>query len=140
GGEGIPRQHARSVGRARDLEGDLEVETIAAEHAAERDSLGLADHLARGIERLDEQPYVRHAAPTIVVEIAGIDGDALLRLSHLGIDAEAPSVHLSVDDPGNQDQGDYGGERRPTGEPQRCHGPQDYHRRSPAPIRETVTD
>jgi hypothetical protein len=71
-GEGIPRQHAHSIARARAPEGYFEVEAIAAEHAAERFPLGLADHLALCIEGLDQQAYICHTASTIVVDIARI--------------------------------------------------------------------
>ena len=84
---------------------------------------------ALGIERLDEQPYICHAASAIIVDIARIDRGALLRLNRLGIDAEAPSAHLSVDDRSKQDQEDRGGEHRPTRDP---HAPPPRFSHEPA--------
>src|SRR5215467_15386887 len=91
GAEGIPRLHAHSIACSRGGQGRFEVETVAGEHAAECRRLDLVEDLAVGIEDLDEQAHICHAASTVVVDIARIDRGAFLRESRLRIDAE-PSL------------------------------------------------
>ena len=54
------------------------------------------------------------AVSTTIGDIARIDRSALLRPNHLGIEAETPSAHLSMDNLGKKDQEDRDDEPGPT--------------------------